>query len=296
MGKARPRTAAFRTLLSLTQRLALRALVLPILMSVLILPISQALAWTITADFESGTLGQMAQGPTGFSVGGGMTQTTFDNTRPNTGTKSAKAFINAGNEGWGEWGGLFVNGASPYFHSPVGQGGELWFRMYVWFPSDWNWQTGTYIKIMRVLISPGSAKISLLANRFGGIVGNSEVVNQNYGSSVSYSLGTWQFIEMYIKLHATPGQGIFRAWKNGVLVFENTTHPTLPSSSHSATDLYVFSQWNDGSPVNQSCWIDDIKATTFQPANRDAQGHYMIGAIGGEGQAPTAPGSLRVAP
>lgn len=80
---------------------------------------------------------------------------------------------------------------------------------------------------------------------------------------------------MYVRLSTT--QPLFRIWKNGTLVIEDATTPTLGSSSDQADFSYVFTYWNGGSPQDQTAFVDELVYTTSRPSQHDASGNPMIG-------------------
>ena len=92
---------------------------LPILMiisaMVMLAGFSPAFSWTITADFEQGTLGTKANGPSGMT--GAYSQTLYSNDFAKTGSQSAKISWTQGSDGWGESGGSFT------YPTEVGEGG-----------------------------------------------------------------------------------------------------------------------------------------------------------------------------
>ena len=106
-----------------------------------------AIAWTFTKTFEEFTVGQTG-GDSNFSpsTGGSVT-----NTYAHGGTKSFQVSM------------LFANGESVGVHimnfpSNVTEGQELWWRIYVFAPTGFNWTTGSLAKLMRLTNkAPGGA-------------------------------------------------------------------------------------------------------------------------------------------
>ena len=250
------------------------------------------MAWTLTADFESGTLGQPAIGADACSYAGSTT--VFNNTRAKTGSRSVRATISQGSDGWGEWHGEFTVSAG------VPQGGEIWYRIYFYYPTGWDWSTFTggsmWTKIMRIPFSATSSKVSILARNGGGIWIGNELTSNDQNSGVAFGYDAWVCIELYMYVHSNASQGIIRAWKNGILIHQRFDQ-TLPSSgATTSTGIMLFNQWNNGAPQTQSCWTDAAKITDIQPANQDAAGNYMIGPTdwGGGPQPPAAPTNLRL--
>jgi len=68
-------------------------------------------AWDITADFEQGTVGQEAQGTSGFSDA--FSQTLYSNEQAYTGTQSAKVGFTQGTDAWAISGGSVINISFP---------------------------------------------------------------------------------------------------------------------------------------------------------------------------------------
>jgi hypothetical protein len=235
-----------------------------------------AFAWDITANFEQGILGQEAQGISGFDDA--FSQTLYSNERVNTGAKSAKVSWLQGSDGWGQSGGLFN------YPAELGEGDELWVRGYFYFQSPWSWTSSPVVKVLRGVRIKNSSGVhigylSVFSDTNGQITLSNEVGDYQQGTGVYFDRDRWQSIEMYVKLSAmTP---IFRIWKDGVLIFEDTTHRTLNSSfpSDKADFAYVFTYWNGGVPQNQVSYVDDFVFTTTRPSKQDAQGNYMIGPI-----------------
>ena len=68
-------------------------------------------AWDITADFEQGTVGQEAQGTSGFSDA--FSQTLYSNEQAYTGTQSAKVGFTQGTDAWAISGCSVINISFP---------------------------------------------------------------------------------------------------------------------------------------------------------------------------------------
>jgi len=280
-----------------------------------------AFCWTITADFEQGTLGTRADGPSGLTnanLSGGTLANWYDNTHVFSGSKAMKTFFKAGSTG--SPGVAYSTGGQITFPSRITNGDEIWGRFYLYLPSSasWSWVCNPAVKVFRLAHicnssgtglgyvsvfnywSGGSAYNNIaISNEIAGLVNNERIT----GSQFDY--GQWQCIELYIKL--SPVNGITRIWKNGILIREEnqtrtTASPpfypgykTLSSSSDYADFAYVWTYWNGGAPQDQYAWIDDIKITTDPPPNLDAYGNRMIGPLGWAGsQTPPPPTGLEI--
>jgi len=232
----------------------------------------------MTADFESGTNGSTAQGASGFTYAGSATTYTTDKSA--NGKKSAKMVWPSGSEGWG------IDHGEMIYPQQVTNGQEIWARGYYYFESPWNWNNGSaaqYIKILRIHIAnSGGGNIgyhSFIANGSGNIIASNEVADYGPVLSTNYDIGKWQCVEIYVKLSATTP--VIRMWKDGVLVFEDTTRKTLSSSTDYANFSYIMTQWNNGAPQNQTQYVDDFIITTDRPTQVDSKGNPMIGPING---------------
>ncbi len=244
-------------------------------------------AWTINSDFELGTIGERAIGK--HAMSGAFKYTVFTNEYQNTGsTKAAKVSIDAATDGWGDWGGSYK------FPTKLTEGDQIWFRAYVYFPVGFDYSaSGEGLKIMRIhTVSPGGANEGyfdiLISNVGGGISIGSEVSApafynnnprptwENQGSKTAK--GVWQALEMYVKSSSIPGNGIFRVWQNGKLIFEDTKTSTLRTATSASDLIYFFTYWNGNAPKTQSAYIDDVIITTETPNKIDSHGNRFIGA------------------
>ncbi|HRD66718.1 MAG TPA: hypothetical protein PKY50_11240 [Candidatus Competibacter sp.] len=226
-----------------------------------------AYGWTITKNYEDLLLGSKA----------GMSGVTISDIRANSGTKSARVEFPAGSDCWG------ICGDTLSFPEPVYEGGEIWARGYFYFASPWSWSSSPVAKVFRIHVATGSGSnagyLSALLEPEGRIAASNEVQSYQPTTATYYTVDGWQSIELYAKLSSIAGQGIFRIWKNGILVFEDKTRRTLSSPTDKVDYNYIFTYWNGGVPQKQYAWIDDFIVTTDRPLNRDANGNYMIGLV-----------------
>lgn len=254
---------------------------------------TQSQAWTINANFEAGSPGDKAQGSSGF--GGAFSNSIYTNKVVHSGTKAAQLSIASGSQGWGEWGGTFS------FPAKLKEGNELWFRVYAYFPSGFNFKTtGAALKMMRTHTASSGGKNEgyidlLLSNSGHSIVVGSEVISDWYNNNADWkslggpvTTGKWHAFETYVKFSSKPGQGITRVWQNGKLIKEDKKTATLRSSSSVSDFIYLFTYWNGGSPKAQTAYVDDIAITTSRPENRDANGNAFVG-LGKTNSAATPP-------
>jgi hypothetical protein len=243
----------------------------------------QAYAWSVTADFESGTVGAKAEGTSGFEY---VDRGVFSKTVVHSGNKSAEFSFPAGVE---TTQGQFFTGGSGFK-----EGHEIWYRAYFYFPSGWSWKNsqnlGSVIKMMR--IRTNSNHLSVFAGTPGDIIYSNEVadVQSGNGSPVvgtNWDIGRWQCMEFYVKLSAT--NPISRIWKDGVLLYEDTTSKTIPANGSVTNPYILFGNWNNGSPKQQYAYVDDIIITDVTPSQIDSKGNPMIGPTNGN----PAPASIQ---
>jgi hypothetical protein len=244
-----------------------------ILTALFLLGAGQASAWTVKADFDSGTTGSQAQGTSGFGWAG--TATLFSTDKAASGSKSAKMTWPKGNEGWGVAHGEFT------YPSVVTNGGEVWARGNFYFATPWSWACSPVVKVLRgvhVSTSSGSniGYLSVFADSDGNILLSNEPGDAQISTGVKFDLNAWQTIEMYVKLSTS--DPIFRIWKNGSLIYESRSQTTLGSSTNRADLAYIMTNWNGGAPQSQVQYIDDLIITTDKPVQVDSKGNPMIGS------------------
>jgi len=122
----------------------------------------------------------------------------------------------------------------------------------------------------------GVGYLSVFADTNGMILLSNEVQGYQPSTGVSFDVNNWQSIEMYVKFSTTTP--VFRIWKNGILLIQDTTRRTL-NSTNSADFSYIFTYWNGNVPQDQTSYIDDFYYTTETPSKVDAAGNFMIGPI-----------------
>jgi len=242
---------------------------------------SLAFAWTKTATFESGTIGNIANSTSGFDYAG--TATKYSSDKSAGGSKSAKMSWTTGNEGWN-----LTHGEITYPQN-VSNGQEIWARGYYYLVSPWSWANASgaseFIKILRIGTTHGFH--SFIANGSGHIIASNEPAGFGPITSATLDINAWNCLEIYVKLSTT--DPIYRMWKNGVLIYEDRSHVTLLNSGDVAIRSIIMSTWNGGVSQNQTEYVDDFVITTDTPAGRDATGHPMIGTLGSTSVDITAP-------
>jgi hypothetical protein len=263
----------------------------------------EAAAWWISADFEGGAAGSLAQGASGFDEAGSAT--TFSGDIARSGSQSAKLEWAYGTSGFGLTSGAF------YYPDSVGVGGEIWMLGHYYFADPWSWdasssdECGCAIKTMRTHVRDASGNhmgyTSVITNNWAVPYANCETcnggqgLNINQGQMVGLEAGRWYAIEMYVKFSL--GDGIVRLWIDGQLRAEQTNIDTAVSDGDVMDYGYFMGYWNGRCGQDQVMYLDDLVITTDTPDNRDAAGNPMIGDSSGPppaDPAPAAPSNLRV--
>ena len=245
---------------------------------------SQVFAWTLNIDFEDGLVGDLAQGKGALSEA--FSHTKYTNAVRNTGNLAAELMIDKGSEGWGSWGGEIK------FPIALHQGDEIWFRTYIYFPSDFDFSaTGIGLKMMRIHTSKDKTNegyVDVLVARSNGLTISGEIdplffenngVQTWKGIADVVPRGTWQAYEQYVKFSSVPGDGIYRVWQNGKLVFEDAVTRTLRSPTSKSDWIYIFGYWNGNAPKTQKAYMDSTVVTSEHPGNTDAHGNPFIGLV-----------------
>ena len=210
--------------------------------------------------------------------------TVVDDAVVHGGRHAGRCSITAGATGFGDWGGRIA------FPERLVEGDEIWFRAYVFFPSGFDFTTDSgHLKTLRIHTkAPGSSSgtnegyFDVLIS--GDLSVSSELETGHFENNPDWknrgevvTTGEWHALEMYVRYSSVPGEGIYRVWQNGTLVFEDTETSTLRTPVSESDFIYIFSYWNGGAPRDQVAYIDDIVVTSGRPAATDADGNPFIG-------------------
>ncbi|MDB4575610.1 polysaccharide lyase [bacterium] len=249
-------------------------------------------AWVIDANFDSGTAGSIANGPSGITEAFALTK--YSNEIVRSGSLSAKATIRAKSAGFGDFGGNWLLSSD----QKLGEGDEIWYRTWLYVPHDFSFDCGGCTegpKFMRIHTKSATGEnegywnLHLLTN---GITLASSVTDDFYtnhpyprddirGINGSVNKGEWHAYEQYVKFSSTSGKGIYRAWYDGKLIFEDTVTKTLKSSTSVVDKIQLFTYWRgvaDEQPdQDQSVYVDEVMITNEQPDNKDAKGNSFLG-------------------
>lgn len=259
-------------------------------------------AWVLKADFESGTVGEKADGNDGF-YGRGYKNTLYSDKQARTGGQSAISTIREGHDGFSEWGGAWS------LPSKLTEGDEFWFRVWVFYPDGFSFNCGGCsegIKFLRTRTYSPSGKFEgswdyylrndgpLMATGVNSKIFYSNVPSaERRGIGEPVTTGTWHAYEHYIKFSSTPGKGVIRAWQDGKLIFEHTATATLASPDSIVKEASIWTYWNNLAPKTQSAYFDDVIMTNEKPGKSDAYGNAFIGIDDFEFLSPPNPPSLK---
>lgn len=287
---------------------------------------TQSHAWVITHDFEDGTPGNIADNSVSKLKGGfdgAATGSLYSTAHVFNGNQSGSTTIKTGDTGWSRWGGQFN-------FPPLGVGDELWWKVALYFPSDFQFDSGSGLgKGMRIKTTKagGTGNAGYIDNYFKSYPetsclrhlvyneasGNAFLANnpstgknncdpkwnnasgfnrQRIGHTILRD--QWVVFEQYVKFSANPNKGIYRMWQNGELVFEDKETWILQSPTSIANYTLLFTYWNKGSPKVNTVWVDDVVLTNNRPNNTDAFGNPFLGVGSLSFTAPpNPPGSVK---
>jgi len=251
----------------------------------------QSDAWTIKADFENGSIGDKAQSAGDFTEAFGNTR--YTNKHVHSGNQAAVTSIKKGDPAFGLWGGSFT------FPTKLKEGDEVWYRSWVYLPVGFPFsvliKSTEGLKLMRIHTQSSSGSNEGYIHIYlhgtdstdGSIFVGSEVNPGTFWSNNPISKlrhikgvppvvsGKWYAFEMYVKFSSLAGQGIYRVWQNGRLIFEDTKTATLTSSTSVSDFAYLWSYYNFG--ADAVAYMDDVIITNEIPGNKDAHGNHFIG-------------------
>lgn len=266
---------------------------------------TKTLAWTISADFDSGKLGTQADnGVDGFDGAGG--NSIYTNEQTLRGGQAAKLTIEEGKTGYGTWGGEFT------FPSKPGRGDKIWYQFHMYVPQDfdhYSYGEGGRLKVMRIQTKSSSGSnhgyLDLLIDQKGTEnpfkwIYEGENVWRDIGEPKDMIVKErWESYQMAATLDTVPvdsgGQAEVRIYKNGKLLRHITDRRTLVDNTDNATRALLFTYWNGGAPKTQSLYVDEITITTETPSYRGADGYPQIpNALGDLGSPPSSIESIIV--
>ena len=228
---------------------------------------------------------------TGEKPPGGFGRTTVSDAQAYRGERSARVAIEEGDGGgFGKW------GLSHPVDPPVLKGGEVWVRVYVWWPESFEFSATPFMKFIRLHNADADGGNHGYNDLYIDNADSTEtvlrVIKEMHDVWETYDgpaipRGRWERYEMYLFVDDVPvdegGQARFRVWRDDELIFDRTDVPTLETADGSIDHLYIFSYWNNEEPPSNHAFIDDLTLATdaSSPPGEDAHGNRWIGDWGG---------------
>lgn len=279
-----------------------------------------ALAWSSRVDCEGGAANTLPANKTGPGAIFWGNNTRYSTEQVGTGKQSCKFSIKAGSEGWPssggplEWGSIFSLPAS------LKVGEELWVRVSVFLPNDFQIVTNTgqlkFIRLHTKTVTTNTGCLDLLMGVKNTPLWDTLLKRDTYPPYIASfegrpgltmvgsrpiddpALGRWETYEIYVKLDSVSvnngGMGVMRVWKNNRLIINATNQVAAADKSGIVDSVYLFTYWNGTAPADQYAYMDDMILTNERPANRDANGYAFIGAPAIGGKIPGTPSSVLV--
>lgn len=228
--------------------------------------------WILKPNFSLGVSGTKANGPNGFTEA--FRNTYFTNERSLSGLPGSgcvKMGIDAGSDGSTSWGAIMQH------PKDLVEGDELWFQVSSFFPVGFIIKAQPRLKFLRIKTPQGYLDLYVLPG--GGYAYNNEITafstaeNIQTGKPTPFGEpivpGVWEQFTVHTKFSSIPGQGLWEVFKNGVLMYRDTTQKTLASPAATSTHSYIFTYWNSfnnvGAPQTQHMFIDDVVLSTSKP-------------------------------
>ena len=279
---------------------------------------SSAVAWKVNIHCDNGVVGKNVYGKNNYSFSDAAGHTYYSDFSPVKGNGSCELNIDQGDDGWGTWGGR------KWFPTNLVKGDEVWLRVHLFFPKDFDYRANPRLKFLRLrtqssdhrnqgyidwLFSPKGATwwSATDGNQPETFVLSRGVQNKlkRFGTDLDRpKLGVWETYEMYVKLDNVSvdngGSGRVRVWKNGVLKGDFTSFKTLIDSDSISDSVLLFTYWNGGKydatgdypRQTQKMYFDDLVVQTDPPTNMDVHGNLMIGVGERVADAVSAPGIM----
>lgn len=203
------------------------------------------------------------------------------------GGQSARMAIQEGDGGgFGQWGGIFP--ISP----AIAEGEEVWVRLYVYWPEDFEFSASPWMKFLRLHNRAAGGENAgyndlYIHNADGpeSVLRTIKEVHDIWAvdDGAPIPRGRWERYEMYLYVDHTSvddgGRGRVRIWRDGERIFDRTDVPTVTAEGGEIDYFYLFTYWNNEMPPNNYCYIDDLTIATSAnpPQGRDEDGNPMIG-------------------
>lgn len=186
--------------------------------------------------------------------------------------------------GFGQWGGIVPL-------PDVGAGGSVWVRLWVQWPSDFEFSAAPWMKFIRLhnrnIEGSNAGYNDLYVDNADGKQSVLRVIKEIHDVWEVYDgpplpRDVWERYEMQIVVDDVPvddgGQARFRVWRGDELIFDRTDVPTISAVGGVIDGLYLFTYWNNEAPPNNVMYIDELAiAIDEPPPNFDEQGNAYFG-------------------
>lgn len=203
------------------------------------------------------------------------------------GKQSARMEIRSGDAGgFGQWGAVLP------IRPVLTKGQEIWVRLYVYWPANFEFSATPWMKFLRFHTRSADGKNrgynDLYIDRAEKNTSVLRTIKEMHDKWAVYNGPSiarekWERYEMYLSLDDVPadagGKGRVRIWRDGNLIFNRGDVPTLSAATDVLDSFYLFTYWNNETPPNNHCYIDDLTIATSAspPPQRDAADNPMIG-------------------
>ena len=218
---------------------------------------------------------------------GAAGRTTASSQQAHGGRRSARMAIEPGDRGgFGRFGGILpIKPALP-------QGSEIWVRLFVYWPRDFEFSARPWMKFIRLHNRTGDGGNGgyndLYVDKADGNTSVLRTIKEGHNRWQTYdgpplARGRWECYEVYLFIDSKSvdagGKGRFRVWRDGKLIFDRTDVPTIGTADGTIDYLYLFTYWNNEKPPANHVFVDDLLIATSAspPPNRDESGNVFIG-------------------
>jgi hypothetical protein len=228
----------------------------------------------------------------GVSLSGGKPfgaagRTTASSESAHRGRLSARMAIHEGDKGgFGQWGGIIpIKPALP-------RGSEIWVRLYVLWPQDFEFSASPWMKFIRLHNRTAEGRNGgyndLYVDNADGPKSVLRTIKETHDHWLTYDgpaipRQRWERYEVYLFLdHESVdagGKGRFRVWRDDELIFDRTDVPTIGTREGVIDYLYLFTYWNNEAPPTNHVFVDDLAIATSAspPPDRDGDRNMRIG-------------------
>ena len=188
--------------------------------------------------------------------------------------------------GFGRWGGIVP------IKPALARGAEIWVRLNVYWPQDFQFSASPWMKFVRLHNRTGEGSNGgyndLYVDKANGTHSVLRTIKERHDRWQTYDgpalpRGRWETYEVYLFVDHKPvdagGQARFRVWRDAHLIFDRTDVPTISRPDGTIDYLYLFTYWNNEAPPANHLFIDDLTIATSAspPPSRDQAGNRRIG-------------------